>query len=227
MIKPLIYPNPSQRIWLTNRKNLNKLLISDARRHLMRTSLSHYRPSTNLGFSLIELIVACTITATIIGLSLPNFSNLIEHHKLDAAVMRAQTSLSLARAGAISHGRTVMVCELASKAPLSCTKSHKRNEDWQLGWLVFVDKDGNNQLSEKDIILQQFDATKTTPLIFNQNGRLRFFANGSSRSAGFYLCSRNSTDLRHLKILYTGRTRLVRNEDQAKLAMCKSKLEKT
>ena len=188
-------------------------------------SRSHrpYR-SLNQGYSLYELIFCGGLLATMMSMALPSLSHFTESKKLDAAVIQIQRTLSLARSNAISHGKTVLVCPLATQNYRNCVKSQKRNSRWEYGWLVFVDNDENNELTNNDLILSQFETSKSISLIFNQNGSLRFFADGSSRSAGFYLCSKSSKELKHLKLLHSGRTRLVNNLNSGTLKLCKNKL---
>jgi len=191
----------------------------------MRSRSHQLSQLSNQGFSLTELIFCCGLLATIMSLAVPNFSEFTLRKELDAAVIKIQRTLSLARSNALSHGKTVLICQLESPNSSHCVQSHKRNTRWKHGWLVFVDNDDNNALDDNDIILKYFETTENISLIFNQNGKLRFFSDGSSRSAGFYLCSEKSKEVKHLKLLHSGRTRLVKNTDKSRLNTCKNTLQ--
>ena len=65
----------------------------------------------------------------------------------------------------------------------------------------------DNQLNNGDTILVRRKLPQSTHLIFNQTGRLRFFPDGSARSAGFYICGADTTEFRHIKLLHSGRIR--------------------
>jgi len=72
---------------------------------------------------------------------------------------------------------------------------------------VFEDLNDDNELNKNDNILYTNALNGKINLVFNQRGRLRFFNDGSARSAGFYICNNNSKETRHIRLLHTGRSR--------------------
>lgn len=88
------------------------------------------------GFSLIELIVAVSILAILGGLAAPAFNGMLLDAKRATVVNDFIHSVFLARSAAVHSGRTVTVCRSTDGQ----TCSHQ-TEDWQSGWLVFVNSD--------------------------------------------------------------------------------------
>ena len=140
----------------------------------MRSRIDDFSTKLNNGFSLPELIVSCGLLVAIVSFALPSFRQLIEQNRLNSASIELVKTLSLARSSALTHGKTVLICQLQSIYPLHCIDSHRRNRPWDLGWLVFIDNNRDGLFSTEDKVLRQFTATEGIPLVFNQNGRLRF-----------------------------------------------------
>ena len=174
------------------------------------------------GFSYVETITTLALLAILMSLAAPSFGAIIEKTRVSAASLMVHQTLSVARSSSISSGKITQICQLESISPFKCVKSHQRNDSWSQGWLVFVDNNQDNELDENDKIVQVFNPKPQTSVVFNQTGRLRFFPDGSSRSAGFYVCARNSSEFRHIKLLYSGRPRTVSSDDPSRLELCKS-----
>lgn len=158
-------------------------------------------------YSTIELLVAITIVGIISGVSIPNFSAAIAKNEVKAQSMLLAASLRVARNSAVTSQRNVHVCAMSLENSLHCQARRGYNSNWSKGWHVFLDNNGNNELDEADELIQSRYNEGNSKLVFNQRGRLRFFPDGSARSAGFYLCDRAGKALIHLKLLHSGRTK--------------------
>jgi type IV fimbrial biogenesis protein FimT len=88
------------------------------------------------GFSLVELVVSVSILATLCGLMAPSFTEMWLDSRRTAAVNGFIHSVFLARSTALTTGKTVTVCRSLD----GHTCSHQ-TQDWQSGWMVFVDRD--------------------------------------------------------------------------------------
>ena len=88
------------------------------------------------GFTLVELVISVSILAILGGLAAPSFSAMWLDARRTTAVNGFVHSVFLARSTAISSGRTVTICRSLD----SQTCSH-RLDDWEAGWLVFVNRD--------------------------------------------------------------------------------------
>ena len=174
--------------------------------------------TTTRGMTLIELILSIGVIAIITSAAIPSFHAYIEHNRIKTTSNELRMVLSLARQTAISSGSDTYVCELI---PSNTCNSHRPfAANWSYGWLAFVDLNQNAELDKTDTIIRQYRSSNESNIgiIFNQRGRLRFRANGSARSAGFYLC--NSEEAEHILLLYTGRTRVKTLSDASRIKQC-------
>ena len=174
------------------------------------------------GFSLIEIIIVIAIMSLLISTATPSFNTLINKSRLSKTSEELFSSLSLARSYAITSGQRVHLCALASSDPLLCKKERDFNSNWSDGWMVFADINQNNEYDSNDTMLNISTNSKNINVVFNQRGRLRFFQNGSARSAGFYICSKKSPENRHIKLLYSGRARTTKINNNSQLSTCLS-----
>lgn len=94
------------------------------------------------GFTLIELLVTISILAVLLGLAAPSFTPLMERWRVMQAVESLKSALMLARSEAIKHGGNVYL-EKLPPAPGCITDN--TNQDWDCGWVVFLDVNGNKR----------------------------------------------------------------------------------
>lgn len=174
------------------------------------------------GFSLIELCICMGLISIIVSVTSSPLSNFVEKSELHAISSNLRASLMLARQHAISTTTIVHICPIDPITPEQCKKSNNYNSNWSAGWLVFADKNNNNELDSTDQILSVKRNTYKTKVVFNQRGRLRFFNNGSARSAGFYLCNKTASHTRHIKLLYSGRARSIEIMTDKQKSICQS-----
>ena len=178
--------------------------------------------SKNTGFSLIEILVAITIMALLTGIAVPDFSKLISGNRVNAVSAELFTSLSAARSYAINNHALVHVCAKSQLDPSKCDEKRDFNANWSRGWLIFSDINANNELDEQDTVLQSIQIGHNTNIVFNQRGRLRFFPDGSARSAGFYLCDKAKKHFKHVLLLHTGRARSKKQLSERQRVICGS-----
>jgi type IV fimbrial biogenesis protein FimT len=99
------------------------------------------------GFTLIELIITLAVAAILLGLAAPSFTDMIKDNRLIAQTNEFTASLNLGRSEAIKRALTVTICK--SDNQTSC------GGNWQGGWLVFEDVDGQGDLdSGTDTIIR-------------------------------------------------------------------------
>ena len=179
------------------------------------------KPNLTFGYSLIELISTTTIIAIFCGIAIPNLQNFIEQNKINSASFQLRTVLSLARQIAISHGENTYVCELINDN--QCNTDRPFGAIWSQGWLTFEDINQNGELDDKDSIINIHKNKNGIGVIFNQRGRLRFRPDGSARSAGFYICTKDSA--KHILLLYSGRSRSKTLFDENHIKNCQQHIK--
>lgn len=177
--------------------------------------------SSILGFTFLELTITLSLIGLVSAIALPSFGNLLANTRLTNTANQLQTSLQMARNHAIINHLTIIVCRAANSQLSECEDEHPSNVNWHHGWMIYQDDNGNNKLDASDQLLYVFK-NNGLAVVFNQRGRLRFFPDGSSRSAGFYICGKNSEQMRHLYLLYSGRSRVDKTLSEKQRSICKS-----
>ena len=136
-----------------------------------------YQPYSK-GFTLIELMVTVAIAGIVMGLGIPTFSQLITNSRLTTSINELVTSLNLARSEAIKRGQPVTL--------------RKAGAQWEAGWTIFTDFNGNGTQDDTDELLRNYQALPnnytlrgTTP---NYTNRITYQATGLSRNGSFVLC---------------------------------------
>ena len=100
------------------------------------------------GVSLMELMIAMVMLAVLITLGSGSFKPLIQKYQLQAQGEDLLSSLFLARSEALKRGVRVTAC--VSDNGVQCQKTG----DWNQGWLVFEDTDGNATRSALEPLVQ-------------------------------------------------------------------------
>ncbi|MFP3343723.1 GspH/FimT family protein [Halomonas sp. SIMBA_159] len=87
--------------------------------------LTAKRPA--LGFTLLELLVALALFATLATVAIPNFSRIIQENRVVTTTNDYKIALSLARSEAVRRNQAVSLLPVEN--------------DWDNGWEVSVDND--------------------------------------------------------------------------------------
>jgi len=191
----------------------------------MKTSYSQYTNTSRLfGFTLLELIVSISLIAILVGIAAPSFASMLARSQLRTQTHQLIESLYLARNHALTEQTIVHICQLNKESTTQCGITYNSNRSWSHGWLVFADINGNNNFDGNDRLIRSIKMPDTINIVFNQRGRLRFFPDGSSRSAGFYLCDRDKQLFRHVYLLHTGRARVNEKLSARQKSKCKNKV---
>ncbi len=104
------------------------------------------------GFSLVEMLVAASITGLMAAISAPSFSRLIEQHRIFVSSNALMSAFVMARQSAIAKNRIVAIC--AGSAESGC------HTDWSRGeWLIFTDRNRNGKRDTDDVLIQDGSAT--------------------------------------------------------------------
>jgi type IV fimbrial biogenesis protein FimT len=135
----------------------------------------HARAS-QLGFTLIEVMVVVIIVAILLAVAAPGYRELIGNNRIVSEVYALRATLSHARTEALARRASVVVCPTTDGA--ACADS----DDWSTGYLVFVDTDGDGAADPTDPdeeIIQRETDERSVDIEFDNPARLvRFGANG-------------------------------------------------
>jgi len=98
------------------------------------------------GLTVVELLIILAAIAVVAMISVPGSAVVLEHYRLKAASADLASSLELAKAEAALRDSTVKVC------PSSSGRFCRNDGDWNHGWLVFSDGNGDGTVQEIELI---------------------------------------------------------------------------
>lgn len=130
------------------------------------------------GFTIIELLVVMTIAAIVLTLAVPGFGAFIRANRAEVQSSALVNAFNYARSEAVRRGQAVRITSMGGG-------------DWQAGWRVWVDVNGNGSFDAGTDQELQFqagfsgDATLTasggaTQVVFNRLGNLDGVTAGNS-----------------------------------------------
>ena len=111
-----------------------------------QSCLSGLRPE---GFTLLEALVVLLLLGILVALAAPAMSDLQARHRLHAQAGAWLDSLVLARTEALRRQQRVTLCSRGAN-----TSTCDRASDWQNGWLVFADDNGNAVLDAGEALIE-------------------------------------------------------------------------
>ena len=99
----------------------------------------------NGGFTLIEMMVVVAVTAALLMLAAPAFTDLIKDNKLLSEVYALRATLNNARSEALAQRTPVIIC---SSTDGEICAIGEFAVDWQEGYIAFVDADGDGVVDD-------------------------------------------------------------------------------
>jgi type IV fimbrial biogenesis protein FimT len=99
-----------------------------------------------LGLSALEMLIVFAAIAIVVLISVPGSTQLLEKYRLKSAESSLIKSLELARMEAQKRSSTVIVC------PSSNGHSCRRDNNWDHGWVVFSDGNGNGTVQDIELV---------------------------------------------------------------------------
>lgn len=109
----------------------------------------------NNGFTAIELLATIAILSLLVALAAPSFIPLIERWRIMQTTELLKSSLYYARSESIKRGGQVVVQKIANNTH-GCTTAVTAT-DWDCGWFVCADSNGNGACDAGEPILQRYD----------------------------------------------------------------------
>lgn len=156
------------------------------------------------GFTLLELMVVIAIAAILLAIALPSFTTTLRSNRVATSTNELLATLSLARSEAVRSTRGAGVCTSSDGA--SC------GGDWNSGWLVWGDSNGNGALDVGETVVRYSQAKASlamtgaaTTLVFDSRGRL----SGGPQTIGMHP-SDAATPASCITISGTGQTRVAK-----------------
>lgn len=137
--------------------------------------LLHMNSRNQQGITALELMVALAVVAILLSSAVPSFRDYLMNLRLKTAMDALQSDLNLARRHAISHNLHGIAC------PASGAGNCSETSDWQPGWIVFTDLNGDHQRQPGEPLLKRNGPTEQIDIRSSRSRTyLDFFPNGSS-----------------------------------------------
>ncbi len=114
------------------------------------------------GFTLLELMAAIAILGILLGFAVPGLQAFIQDNRLISQINQLSTSFALARSEAIKLNQRVIVCVSSDGEQCEALSS---DTDWNVGWIVFVDRDGSGDVDVGGLGVDDCAAASTTDCI--------------------------------------------------------------
>ena len=149
----------------------------------------------NQGLTLVELMVTLAVFAILAVVGLPQISEITNNNRMVAEINSITGALALARSESIKRGRTITIC--ASTDEATCNTN-----EWEDGWIMFVDPNRNAVVEISDTMLKigdEITAGNTLRLAKSDtDGVLQYKSDGTMRDRNndgfddgtFVLCDR-------------------------------------
>ena len=109
------------------------------------------RRHKSLGLTVVEMLIILAAAAVVVLIAVPGSDMLLEKYRLKSASSELLNGLELAKSEAQTRGSTVIMC------PSSNGHSCRTDHNWNHGWLVFTDGNGNGTAQDIELI-QAFEA---------------------------------------------------------------------
>ena len=158
------------------------------------------------GFTLIETLGVLGIVAILATVGVPALQNLLMDVRMTTRVNEFVSHLHLARSEAIHRQQRITLCP--SSDQIVCAKTPQ----WQHGWMVFIDENGNKIHENSEVLLRvqgQQHVSSTiksglhSPIIFQPEG-----TSGGTNSTITFCDTRGASNARAVVLSNGGRVRL-------------------
>jgi len=159
------------------------------------------------GVTALDLLITLTIVTLLLSAGVPAFRSYGQNQRLTAAVSSLQSDLQFARGEAIRLATHTLAC------PGSPLEGCLTARDWNRGWIVFADLNGDREWQAGESLLKSgaplAQLAVTSPA---SRSRLRFFPNGTapgSNTSITFCDARGTAYARQIRVSNSGRIRRV------------------
>lgn len=111
------------------------------------------------GFTIIEIMVAVSVSAILVGVAVPSFKEFSARQRLRAASFDLRTDLVLARSEALKRNQNVTI-------------QPRLAAGWQTGWVVLIDSTEDELRSRNDVGFGISVDSDADAITFNGSGRV-------------------------------------------------------
>jgi type IV fimbrial biogenesis protein FimT len=131
----------------TNFPGLSPVIVGFTGKHLVSTMPSTFtedRPMSNArGFTLVEMMTATAVAATLASAAVPSMSSLIARQKISSTVNELMMAIDMGRSEAATRGSRVVLAPRVGR-------------DWSSGWTLYRDLNDNGEREDDEPVLREF-----------------------------------------------------------------------
>lgn len=169
------------------------------------------------GFTLIELVMTLGVAAILAMIGAPALGSLLARVRESSAEARIAGTLRHARTAAVMENTRIIVC------PSDDGRHCRPGFDWQQGWIVAPDADGNGQPDAGKQVIAALPPMSAGSRIITSAGRTHIIFHPDGNSAGsnarFTICHARDRDGKSVVVSNSGRVRIAA-PDPARLQQC-------
>jgi type IV fimbrial biogenesis protein FimT len=107
----------------------------------------------NSGYTMMELVMVIVIVAILASIAIPSFKYVTTSNRIAGEVNGLLGDMQFARSEAVKEGQSVTVC-IAQNANLNSCAGNGAAGQWQFGWIVFLDTNGDQQVQANEAIIR-------------------------------------------------------------------------
>jgi type IV fimbrial biogenesis protein FimT len=159
------------------------------------------------GVTAFELMVAMAIVAVLLATGVPAFKNYSWNLRMRTAMDTLHTDMNLARGRAISHNIQTIIC------PAVDARDCSGQSQWQNGWIVFTDLNGDHQRQDGEALLKHAGAIEFLNVSSSRSrSYLRFYPNGTAPGSNISILFCDRRGAKHASKLVVSNTGRIRTE---------------
>ena len=152
-----------------------------------RRNTSH-RAKIAGGFTLLEILIAVAVVGILLAIALPSYSAALGRADCNTLLTALMGSITDARGAAQNYESDAILCPSDDGA--SCSGKTQ----WQNGWIVGVDGNGDNSISGGESVISQQPAFEENVHMVTSSGRTRLqfqpYGSNAGSNVTFTLCDR-------------------------------------
>jgi type IV fimbrial biogenesis protein FimT len=159
------------------------------------------------GVTAFELMVAMAIVAVLLATGVPAFKNYSWNLRMRTAMDTLVTDITLARGRAISHNTQTIICPAADASDCA------GHSQWQDGWIVFTDLNGDHHKQDNEVLLKHAGAIEFVDVSSSlSRSYLRFYPNGTAPGSNLSILFCDRRGAKHASKLVVSNTGRIRTE---------------
>lgn len=152
-------------------------------------------------------MITIVITGILVSMAVPSYQHIVQSVRMQSASSDLQRTLRYARRQALVRGESVRICP--SSDGIFCS----RENAWQSGWIVFVDRAGGTRRDLADPLIKAHEEVSGLQISHNRGSLLSLNRQGRiSQNGSFHLCDPSNPDASmRIVMIHSGRLRVVQH----------------